>query len=193
MSLPEENLFGFASTLVPPGTTTSSTVPPSEYSRGNSFWYSILGCDRTRRMAWTSGQRGVTQGVLIEVLRRINQRDDQPPELVKSRLELRQVSHPPVPTPSSPSSSLISSTQRLLDDNRLEITLTTATPDLPLNALDISIHSSGQSLLLQHQSLPHNLSIPLDHPALTNQSLITAKYKKKLNTIILHLPVNNRP
>lgn len=43
---PRENLFGFASTLIPPGAKSEG----NDYARGNSFWYCVQGCNRSRRI-----------------------------------------------------------------------------------------------------------------------------------------------
>jgi hypothetical protein len=48
--LPQENPFSFASTLIPPKTQWGSKgAEPTEFSRGNSYFYGVQHCDKLRR------------------------------------------------------------------------------------------------------------------------------------------------
>lgn len=48
--LPQENSFSFASTLIPPETQWGSKGgEPTEFSRGNSYFYGVQHCDKQRR------------------------------------------------------------------------------------------------------------------------------------------------
>lgn len=48
--LPQENPFSFASTLIPPKTKWASKgEEPTEFSRGNSYFYGVQYCDKLRR------------------------------------------------------------------------------------------------------------------------------------------------
>ena len=65
---PRENPFGFASTLIPPG------VKPQDaerlYTRGNSFIYSVLGCDKTRRVTVNTKKKSTRTAEFVSMYNR---------------------------------------------------------------------------------------------------------------------------
>jgi hypothetical protein len=52
LTMPQENSFSYASTMVAPNHTNDKD---GGYSRGNSFWYAVQGCDKGRRVKLTPG------------------------------------------------------------------------------------------------------------------------------------------
>jgi hypothetical protein len=77
ISLPMENQFGFASTMIPPVTSDSSPSDAGEYSRGNSFFYAVQGNDCKRRKNILRGNNNVKRNkndILADLNKLLNQK-----------------------------------------------------------------------------------------------------------------------
>lgn len=63
LSLPKENSFSFASTMVPPNAESQG-----EYARGNSFYYIVKGSDRNRRHPALKGGSKISSDILATMI-----------------------------------------------------------------------------------------------------------------------------
>jgi hypothetical protein len=102
--LPQENPFSFASTLIPPEEEwrkKGNSSQPTEFSRGNSYFYGVQHCDKQRRkrIALNGDDKSRILGSLITYLTQKIEVDDLMKTLTSAALNFERREGPLVSSP----------------------------------------------------------------------------------------------